>query len=308
MRKMDSMKKISRCMLLCCLMLIYLTGCSTVPQHDYTGMTKQQVAKHLEKHAFRDRWSKNRFEIEVLQKQMYSRHYKNAAGVTADKFIMTADEWRCGFYPQRHWLLGWNGIAAKWHFVTLKFQDGRVIAQRNLRNYYWVYGYAGKSPYPNYPKNFHKVNKNLYRSGQPDKDEFFSLYTFNGIRSVLNLRENNSDKDEINAINRNWNNAVTLYEIPLDTGKITEDDLYKILTVIRDAPKPLLIHCWHGSDRTGCAVAASRIIFENWSVEDAVSELMKPEYGHHKYIYTNIPELLRKADWKKIRKTILHTR
>ena len=308
MRKMDSMKKISRCMLLCCLMLIYLTGCSTVPQHDYTGKTKQQVAKHLEKHAFRDRWSKNRFEIEVLQKQMYSRHYKNAAGVTADKFIMTADEWRCGFYPQRHWLLGWNGIAAKWHFVTLKFQDGRVIAQRNLRNYYWVYGYAGKSPYPNYPKNFHKVNKNLYRSGQPDKDEFFSLYTFNGIRSVLNLRENNSDKDEINAINRNWNNAVTLYEIPLDTGKITEDDLYKILTVIRDAPKPLLIHCWHGSDRTGCAVAASRIIFENWSVEDAVSELMKPEYGHHKYIYTNIPELLRKADWKKIRKTILHTR
>ena len=163
-----------------------------------------------------------------------------------------------------------------------------------------------RSPYPNYPKNFHKVNKNLYRSGQPDEDEFFSLYTFNEIRSVLNLRENNSDKDEINAINRNWNNAVTLYEIPLDTGKISEDDLYKILTVIRDAPKPLLIHCWHGSDRTGCAVAASRIVFENWSVEDAISELMQPQYGHHKYIYTNIPALLRKADWQKIKAAILN--
>ena len=300
------MKKISICSLLCGLMIICLAGGCSVPEHNYIGMTKAEVAKHLEKHAFRDRWSGNRFAIEVLQKQMYSRKYKNAAAVTSDNFMMSAKEWRCGFYPQRHWLLGWDGIFSKWYFVNLKFKDGRVIEQRNLRNYYWVYGYAGKSPYPNYPKNFHKINENLYRSGQPDEDEFKSLYSFNRIRSVLNLRENNSDKDEINAINRNWNNAVTLYEIPLDTGKISEDDLYKILTVIRDAPKPLLIHCWHGSDRTGCAVAAYRIVFENWSVEDAISELMKPEYGHHKNIYTNIPALLRKADWKKIKATVLN--
>ncbi|MBO5722123.1 MAG: dual specificity protein phosphatase family protein, partial [Lentisphaeria bacterium] len=149
------------------------------------------------------------------------------------------------------------------------------------------------------------VNENIYRSGQPNEDEFFSLYTFNGIRSVLNLR-GISDKDEINAVNRRWKNAVTLYEIPLDTGNITEDALYKILSVIRDAPKPLLIHCWQGSNRTGCAVAAYRIIFENWSVEDAISELMKPEYGHFKNFYNNIPELLRKADWKKIKATILN--
>ena len=301
-----NMKKIQICSILCSLMIVFLVGCGGIPEHNYIGMTKAEVAAHLEKHAFRDRWSGNRFEIEVLQKQMYSRMYKNAAAVTADKFMMSAKEWRCGFYPQRHWLLGWNGIFATWYFVNLKFKDGRVIEQRNLRNYYWVYGHVGKSPYPNYPKNFHKVCENLYRSGQPDEDEFESLHTFNGIRSVLNLRENNSDKDEIDAVNKRWNHAITLYEIPLDTGKITEEDLYKILTVIRDAPKPLLIHCWHGSDRTGCAVAAYRIVFENWSVEDAISELMKPEYGHHKNIYTNIPELLRKTDWKKIRKNILN--
>ena len=293
--------------LLALAVLIFCAGCYGIPpEQNYIGMTKAEVAAHLEKHAFRDRWSGNTFKMEVLQKQMYHKNYQNAAAVTADRVMMSADEWRCGFYPQRHWLLGWNGIFAKWHFVNLKFKDNRVVDQRNLRNYYWVYGHAGQSPYPNYPKNFHKVNENLYRSGQPDEDEFESLHTFNGIRSVLNLRENNSDKDEIDAVNKRWNHAITLYEIPLDTGKITEEDLYKILTVIRDAPKPLLIHCWHGSDRTGCAVAAYRIVFENWSVEDAISELMKPEYGHHKNIYTNIPELLRKADWKKIRKNILN--
>ena len=300
------MKKFKIFSIQCVLIIVFLVGCGGIPERNYIGMTKAEVAAHLEKNAFRNRLSGNRFYIEVLQRQMYSGKYKNAAAVTADKFMMSAKEWRCDFFPQRHWLFGWNGIFAKWYFVNLKFKDGRVIEQRNLRNYYWVYGEVGESPYPQFPKNFHKINEKIYRSGQPDEDEFLSLYTFNGIRSVLNLRENNSDKDEINAINRNWNNAVTLYEIPLDTGKITEDDLYKILTVIRDAPKPLLIHCWHGSDRTGCAVAAYRIVFENWSVEDAVSELMKPEYGHHKYIYTNIPELLRKSDWKKIRAAILN--
>ncbi len=292
--------------LLCGLMIVLFAGCYGIPiEHNYIGMTKAEVAAHLEKHAFRSRWSRNRFDIAVPRSKIFSHSFRNAQEVAKNQSVMSADQWNCDFFPQRHWLLGWDGIFSQWHFVNLKFKDGRVAEQRNLRNYYWVYGHAGQSPYPQYPKNFHTVNENLYRSGQPDKDEFFSLYTFNGIRSVLNLRENNSDKDEINAINRNWNNAVTLYEIPLDTGKISEDDLYKILTVIRDAPKPLLIHCWHGSDRTGCAVAASRIIFENWSVEDAVSELMKPEYGHHKTIYTNIPELLRKADWKKIRAAIL---
>ena len=156
-----------------------------------------------------------------------------------------------------------------------------------------------------YPGNFHKVNENLYRSNQPDAAEFEYMYKRNGIRSVLNLRENNSDKDAVDAVNRKIKNALTLYELPLDTGNITEEDLYKILTIVRDAPKPLLIHCWHGSDRTGCAVAASRITFENWRVEDAITELMTPAYGHHRWIYTNIPALLRKADWKKIKAEIL---
>ena len=300
------MKKIRICGLLCGLMIVFLAGCGGIPEYNYIGMTRAEVAAHLEKYAFRDRWSGNTFKMEVLQKQMYHKNYKNAAAVTADRVMMSADEWRCDFFPQRHWLLGWNALTASWLYKKLIFQNGKVVKQENGAISYKTYGIGGKSPYPDDPKNFHKVSENLYRSGQPDEDELESLHTFNGIRSVLNLRENNSDQAEIAAINKKWNNAITLYEIPLDTGNITEDDLYKILTVIRDAPKPLLIHCWHGSDRTGCSVAAYRIVFENWSVEDAISELMKPEYGHHKNIYTNIPELLRKADWKKIRETILN--
>ena len=287
--------------LLCGLMIVLFAGCYGIPiEHNYIGMTKAEVAAHLERYAGRSRWSKNRFVIEIPVIGVATPYWFNNSGeVSKNAPVMSANEWRCDFFPQRHWLLGWNALTASWLYKTLVFQDGKVVKQEKGAMPYKTYGVGGESPYPNFPKNFHKVNENLYRSGQPDEDEFFSLYTFNGIRSVLNLR-GISDKDEINAVNRKWKNAVMLYEIPLDTGNISEDALYKILSVIRDAPKPLLIHCWHGSNRTGCAVAAYRIAFENWSVEDAISELTKPEYGHLQNFYSNIPELLRKADWGNI--------
>ncbi len=164
---------------------------------------------------------------------------------------------------------------------------------------------ASRSIVKKSPGNFYVVNKNIYRSAQPTEEEFASLYVHRGVRSVLNLRMFHSDKKLIDAVNRRWPDAIKLYEIPLVSGFISKADLYKVLTVIRDAPKPLLIHCQHGSNRTGCTVAASRIVFDNWSVEAAIAELSKPEYGHSK-IYRNIPKLLRKTDWEKVKSTILH--
>jgi protein tyrosine/serine phosphatase len=164
---------------------------------------------------------------------------------------------------------------------------------------------TGKTVIRKLPENFHTVNKNIFRSGQPTEEEFASLYIHYGVRSVLNLRMFHSDKKSIEAVNQRWRGAIRLYEIPLISGFISENDLYNVLSVIRDAPKPLLIHCQHGSNRTGCTVAASRIVFDNWNVEAAIAELSRPEYGHRKYIYRNIPKLLRKTDWKRVKTIII---
>ena len=149
-----------------------------------------------------------------------------------------------------------------------------------------------------YPKNFHWVNDDICRSGQPSAEELAFLFSSEGIRSVLNLRDNHDDEDEVGTLD------IRRFDIPLSAGSITEDDLVRILQTVKRAPKPILIHCWHGSDRTGAAVAACRIVLEGWTVEQAVSELMEPEYGHHKLLYSNIPELLRKADWDRIRNEV----
>lgn len=135
--------------------------------------------------------------------------------------------------------------------------------------------------------------------GQPDADEIYSMYTFECIKSVLNLRKHHRDKSKIGKL------KLVLYEIPLAAEKITESDLITILRTLKNAPKPILIHCRYGSDRTGAVVAACRIVFENWSEEQAVAELKNPKFGHHTTLYKNIPQLIRKTDWEKIRYKIM---
>ena len=189
---------------LCSLVSVFFAGCTGIPEHNYIGMTKAEVAAHLEKHAFRSRWSRNQFDITVLQSKNCSYSFSKAQEVAENRSVMSADQWNCDFFPQRHWLGGWDGVLARWHCYTLDFKDEKVVRQQTHNGLqYGTRGNAGKSPFPSFPKNVHKVNENLYRSAQPDEDEFFSLHTFNGIRSVVNLR-GTSDKDEINAVNRRW--------------------------------------------------------------------------------------------------------
>ena len=315
------MKKQICCACLAVLILL-LAGCAdSIPQRNYVGMTRGEVAAVLEKEAFRSRRSGNRFRIDAILKHSEAHHLRTAQDVLASKTLMKCPRWKCDFYPERHWLLGWSGLFARWHFQMLDFENDKVVRQTHLRNYYWVYGDAGESPYPQHPKNFHKVNDEIYRSGQPDEDEMYSMSTFECIKSVLNLREHHSDKDMIGkrkakiykmtdnndvVLDREVNILkIKLYEIPLEAGKITEADLVTILRTVKNAPKPILIHCRHGSDRTGAVVAACRIVFENWSVERAVAELEDPKFGHHAALYKNIPQLIRKTDWETIRIKIM---
>jgi len=84
------------------------------------------------------------------------------------------------------------------------------------------------------------------------------------------------------------------------TGSITQDQLIEALAIIRDAKGPLLVHCWHGSDRTGAVIAAYRIVFQNWTKEQALDELKNGGFGYHAKIYPNIVDLINGLDVKTI--------
>ena len=147
-----------------------------------------------------------------------------------------------------------------------------------------------------YLNNLYKVSDDLYRSEQPDHDAFVELKG-SGIKSVLNLRTTEKDDGLIGTID------LKPFIIPMDAGSFTDKEVIEALKVIKSAPKPILVHCRHGSDRTGVVVAMYRIIFQNWTKEDALNELLDGGYGFHTY-YKNIPEYIKNVNVERIKAAV----
>ena len=151
------------------------------------------------------------------------------------------------------------------------------------------------------PDNFYVVDEDaqIYRSAQPDEESFPELKRV-GIRSVLNLRQGFKDSVKY----KEAFDGIREYECGVNAGMMKQADLVRALKIIKEAPRPLLIHCLHGSDRTGTVVAAFRIAVQNWEVEKAIAEMRLPENGYHEKIYGNLLVLLRGIDWNNFRKEL----
>ncbi len=150
-------------------------------------------------------------------------------------------------------------------------------------------------------RNLYLVSKDLYRSEQPTRKGFVNLKNM-GIKSVVNLRKYHTDNDDAEGLDLN------LFAHKMSAGNITEKDIEECLRIIKRAPKPVLVHCMHGSDRTGTIVAAYRILEQGWSPDDAIAELKEPRFGYHSNVYPYIPNLLKGIDWKDMKKRLRDNR
>lgn len=62
-------------------------------------------------------------------------------------------------------------------------------------------------------------------------------------------------------------------------GYVPAEKYDAILNAIDKAPKPLLIHCTRGQDRTGVICAAYRVAECGWTIDEAIEEM--EDYGFH---------------------------
>lgn len=106
--------------------------------------------------------------------------------------------------------------------------------------------------------NFHKVIAGqLYRSGQPSASQLESWVRTYGIRTVINLRGANPgkgwyDREVATAA------ALGLHHIDIKVKSsipASRELTDRIVEAMRTAPKPILVHCEAGADRTGLAAA-----------------------------------------------------
>ena len=144
-----------------------------------------------------------------------------------------------------------------------------------------------------YISNFYKIDEDIYRCAQPDAKAFAELETI-GIKEVLNLRNFHSDKGLAK------NTKLALHRVKMTAGKSDWEKLVNALRIINSRKGPIVIHCWHGSDRTGIVCALYRIIFQDWTKEAAIDELRNGGYGYH-VVYDNIITFIQNADIEKLK-------
>ncbi|MBI3135278.1 MAG: tyrosine-protein phosphatase [Bacteroidetes bacterium] len=146
-------------------------------------------------------------------------------------------------------------------------------------------------------ENLHRVDSLLYRSEQPQANDF-RLLEKTGIKTVIDLRNRFNDHHELKST------GLTEIHYPINSWKINYGDLLAVLKLIRAAEKPVLIHCLHGADRTGCAVACYRMAFCNWSKEEAIREFLDPQFGYHDGWFPRMRELLETINADQLKKDL----
>lgn len=140
--------------------------------------------------------------------------------------------------------------------------------------------------YLQYEGNIHVVDQGkFYRSAQLDQAEFAAVIHKYGIKAILNLRGKNPHapwyRNEI-AVSKRL--GVAHYDYGISARRrVTARQIEALLQIIRDAPKPMLVHCQAGADRAGLVSALYALVIEHENAADADRQLSLV-YGHFPYL------------------------
>lgn len=119
--------------------------------------------------------------------------------------------------------------------------------------------------------NFGEVTPFLYRGAQPSKEGFLNLAGM-GIDLVIDARlsHKRSEKEVVTAAGMQYISIPWHCMFPKDKA------IAQFLAVLRENPnKKIFVHCRLGDDRTGMMIAAYRMAVDNWTAEEAWTEMMQ---------------------------------
>ena len=150
--------------------------------------------------------------------------------------------------------------------------------------------------------NFHTVSAGLvYRSAQMDADSLTRIVREHGIKTIINLRGGGTGegwyRDETN-ITREF--GLKHFDFALSaTREVRDDEMDRIVATIRNAPKPALIHCKSGSDRTGLVGALYLYSVEGRTARSADRQL-NPFYGHIPFLFWRGSAAMDRSYWRYV--------
>jgi protein tyrosine/serine phosphatase len=110
--------------------------------------------------------------------------------------------------------------------------------------------------------NFHEVTAGeAYRSGQLSPELLQHYVQRYHIKSILNLRsDNNNQSWYINEKNEAERLNTIHYDVPLSAEHPpSSEQIEQLLWIFLEAPRPILIHCKAGADRSGLVAALWKV-------------------------------------------------
>jgi protein tyrosine/serine phosphatase len=125
--------------------------------------------------------------------------------------------------------------------------------------------------------NFHEVHPYLYRSGAPTAQGLQELKDKN-ITTLIDLRNPGERKfDEAGEAKRL---GMTYISLPMGSEAPTKQQVATVMKATRQAQAhpengAVLVHCAHGSDRTGCLIGIWRVTEDGWDYDGAYKEMRK---------------------------------
>jgi len=130
--------------------------------------------------------------------------------------------------------------------------------------------------------NFHPITQGeAYRSAKLDRDELAHYIKKYNIKSIVNLLGEDPRKPWYREELRiSAEHHVKHYDISLSaTHEPTDEEARRLVEIFKNAPRPVLIHCKGGSDRSGLVAAMWKVIVDKEPKSEARKQL-SILYGH----------------------------
>jgi protein tyrosine/serine phosphatase len=130
--------------------------------------------------------------------------------------------------------------------------------------------------------NFHTVVAGeFYRSAQVTPQRLEAYQRLHGIRTVVNLRganpESNWYREETAAARRL---GITHIDFRMSAKqRLSLEEAKALLALLKTAPKPILVHCTSGADRSGL-IAALYLAGANGAGEHEAERQLSIRFGH----------------------------
>jgi len=143
--------------------------------------------------------------------------------------------------------------------------------------------------------NLHRVTDQIYRGAQPTREGFRNLEAM-GIKTVINLRSFHHDDTE--------RTSLAYVRVRMEAWDPEMGEIIRVMRILSDeSGAPYFVHCQHGADRTGMAMAVYRMAVQGWRRDEAIREMTDGGYGFHP-IWTGIPAFLRKLNVERIKSAL----